>query len=64
MSGHNDAAQLLIDTINATGGLLTLADGRYAPRGDPDWIDLADAYLVACAEKEQAPVIDPTAQCG
>src|SRR5690606_31129624 len=54
---HKDATQLLIDTINATGGLLLRPDGTQAPLGDPDWLDLADAYLAACTEKGIDPVV-------
>jgi hypothetical protein len=61
MAVHKDAAQLLIETINATGGLLEFSDGTYAPRGDPEWIDLGEAYLAACAEKASTPVVAPTA---
>jgi hypothetical protein len=57
MSIHKDSAQILIDTINATGGLLEFSDGTYAPLGDPEWIDLGEAYLVACAEKASTPMI-------
>jgi len=59
MSTHRDAAQLLIEAINCTGGLVLLYDATYAPRADMDWIDLADAYLKACAEKGVEPVISP-----
>jgi hypothetical protein len=57
MSIRKDAAQMLIDTINATGGLLNFSNGTYAPLGDPDWIDLGEAYLAACAQKESTPMV-------
>jgi hypothetical protein len=52
-----DAAQMLIETINATGGLTSLESGLYAPVADPDWIDLAEAYFQACLEKAVEAVI-------
>jgi hypothetical protein len=42
------ALQQLVDTINATGGLVAADDGFLAPAADPEWIDLAPAYLNAC----------------
>jgi len=57
MKVPKDAAQRLIDTVNATGGLVGFVDGTHAPQGDPDWIDLGDAYLTACAEKGVSPVV-------
>lgn len=42
------ALKLLIDTIEATGGVVETETGNYAPVGDPDWIDLGDAYVAAC----------------
>lgn len=41
------AAQQLIDTIDATGGIIAYNDGTFAPVGEPDWIDLGDTYLTA-----------------
>ena len=52
-----NALQSLISTINATGGVLAFPDGTHGPCGDPDWIDLADAYLAACAETGATPMI-------
>ena len=49
------AAQLLVNTINSTGGCYRYPDGTTAPKGDPDWIDLGDAYLQACAELRKKP---------
>lgn len=51
------AAQRLLDTINATGGCLQYPDGTVAPQGDPDWIDLGEAYLAACAELGAVPIL-------
>lgn len=52
-----DCAQLLINTIHATGGMLSFEDGTFAPRADPEWIDLADPYFAACAEKGIEPEV-------
>jgi hypothetical protein len=52
------ALTLFIDTIEVTGGLVRLEDGRLYPAADEDWADLADAYLAACAEAGCAPLIN------
>jgi len=56
---QQDATQLLIDTVNATGGLVSFANGTYAPQREPHRIDLGEAYLSACAEKRVAPIVTP-----
>lgn len=35
-------------TIEATGGVQVDRSGFAAPKGDPEWIDLGEAYLAAC----------------
>jgi hypothetical protein len=57
MPTSEKSAHLLIETINAAGGLLRFADGTVAPACDPDWVDLGEAYLAACTETEQAPCL-------
>lgn len=52
-----DSADLLIETVNATGGLVSTRPFVYAPNADREWSDLADPYLVACVEKNVDPVI-------
>lgn len=52
-----DASDVLITTIVATGGLVPLANGLFAPAADHDWIELAEAYLHACDEKGLEPLI-------
>lgn len=42
-----DACQRLVETIDATGGVVRHEDGTHAPVADPDWLDLGDAYVVA-----------------
>lgn len=51
------ANQLLINTIDATGGLDGSDPGCLVPVADEDWHDLADAYLKACAEEGVDPVV-------
>jgi len=36
-----------VDTIIATGGLIRFANGTFGCAGDEDWLDLADAAIVA-----------------
>ena len=43
-----EALQALVDTVNATGGVTTGSNGRVMTIGDPEWLDLADAYVMAC----------------
>jgi len=47
----------LISTIENTGGIVGHEDGTFGPVGDPDWIDLADAYLAACKEEGRRPMV-------
>ena len=35
----------IIDTVQATGGLVRTPDGLHAPVADPDWIDLGECVL-------------------
>jgi len=57
MSDTRKSAELLVATIEATGGVVQLTDGTVAPQGDPEWIDLGEAYLLACAELQRLPVV-------
>lgn len=36
-----------VDTIIATGGLVRFADGTFGCAGDEEWLDLADAAMLA-----------------
>lgn len=47
----------LIDTIEATGGLLRDEHGQPRPLADEDWIDLGEAYLGACRALGREPMI-------
>src|SRR6266849_3294832 len=42
-----DALKALISTVQATGGLVHFSDGSYGCAADEEWLDLADAILVA-----------------
>ena len=37
----------LVDTVQATGGLVMYPNTTVAPAGDPDWIDLGDVVQAA-----------------
>ena len=47
MRTANDILEDLINTIEATGGIVWI-DGIAYPEGDRDWVDLADVYTEAC----------------
>lgn len=50
-----------INAVNSTGGVVaSIRKGTYsdiAPMIDPEWIDLGDVYLEACAVLEVKPLI-------
>lgn len=46
----------LVDTINATGGLVKNYNGFLAPAADEEWSDLADVYLDACKVLDRKPM--------
>lgn len=50
--------ETFIQTIEATGGISENEDGTFSPLADPDWIDLADAYLLACDQLKRPPKIE------
>jgi hypothetical protein len=50
------ALRRIVDTINSTGGIVKHADETHGCLADPDWIDLADAYLLACEALNIAPL--------
>ena len=52
------ALDAFIATVEATGGCVRDEGGSLAPAGDPDWIDLADAYLAACAVLGRTPMVE------
>src|SRR5712692_4908981 len=57
-----DALKALISTVQATGGLVHFPDGSYGCAADEDWLDLADAILVAkqTLENETGVVVELT----
>jgi hypothetical protein len=55
--GKNSAIARLISTIESTGGVVGYEDGTFGPVGDPDWIDLGDAYVAACNEAGRLPMV-------
>ena len=52
---ENFALRKFVETIEATGGVFDTGDGTLAPVGDPEWIDLGEAYIEACAELGRDP---------
>jgi hypothetical protein len=63
-SGSTDAVRKALDgfieTIEATGGCVQDETGSLGPAGDPDWIDLAEAYVRACTAIERTPLMERT----
>jgi len=55
------ALEAFVDTIEATGGIFRTWRGEWAPAGDQDWTDLAQAYLQAVRVLEREPVIQTEA---
>ena len=45
-----------VDAIEATGGVKRDRQGFAVPVGDIDWVDLGEAYLLACVALEREPV--------
>ena len=43
------------DTIEAAGGVALDQQGLYVPVGDPEWVDLGEAYLDACLALDRLP---------
>jgi hypothetical protein len=50
------ALKALVDSINATGGVVRSASGP-APVGDAEWLDLGLAYTLACDALGVGPMI-------
>lgn len=53
-----EALRRLVDTIEATGGIVLDDDGNYVPEADEDWVDLGEAYLAACKAIRIRPLVD------
>lgn len=57
MERRRRALLSLIDTIDSTGGIIEPAEGMWYPAADEDWVDLAEAYVEACAALDTTPKI-------
>lgn len=51
------AVRSLVDSINATGGIAYDRKGSPIPVGDPEWVDLAIAYLHGCRSLGVTPLL-------
>lgn len=58
MDPKDKALRALIDTIEATGGLMRDPKGTLVPVADDDWSDLASVYLDACEAMGITPKIE------
>ena len=52
-----DALAAFVHTIEATGGALGREDGTTVPACDEEWVDLGEAYLLACEALGWAPEV-------
>jgi len=50
------ALEKFVGTVEASGGILVNSKGHHLPAGDPEWLDLGDAYMDACAVLDRIPV--------
>ena len=57
MAAMRAALDAFIDTIEATRRLHPRRGRTVAPEGDPDWIDLGEAYVRACTAIGRTPLI-------
>jgi hypothetical protein len=57
MNEDANALDAFVKTIDATGGCVREPTGRVYPVGDPDWYDLAEAYLLACQQLDREAMI-------
>jgi hypothetical protein len=53
------ALMRFIDTLELNGGVFPDGQGEFAPVADPEWMDLADAYFMACQALGLTPCIVP-----
>lgn len=59
-----EALREFVKDIDQTGGLVKAdcdgsdAGGYFAPSADPEWVDLGDTYLKACAALNHTPVFE------
>ncbi len=57
MAAIRSALDTFIQTIEVTGGCIRDDYQIVAPAGDPDWTDLADAYVRDCTAIGRTPLI-------
>ncbi len=62
VAAMRSALDAIIDTIEASGGGIRGEDGLLSPEGDPDWIDLGEAYVLACTAIGRTPLIIETGE--
>jgi hypothetical protein len=46
---YRKVLEQFVRTVEAAGGVMRSESGCYEPLGDPEWIDIGDAYAEACA---------------
>lgn len=56
MKSLTEALEKFVNTVEATGGVVQTEVGLYEPRSDPEWIDLGDAYILACKALGKEPL--------
>jgi hypothetical protein len=57
--GFVNVCYALVQTIEATGGIEGNGENDdLAPCGDPEWVDLASAYLTACTALDVDPLVN------
>ncbi|MGH9691023.1 MAG: hypothetical protein ACRD4C_08100 [Candidatus Acidiferrales bacterium] len=47
LTPYKNALKSLLDTVQATGGLIAYSSGTFAPEAERDWIDLGDVIQQA-----------------
>ena len=55
LQGPNSGLVQFIDTVELTGGIVEGDEGELSPAADPEWPDLASAYLQACRDIGRVP---------
>ncbi len=58
------ALSAFVDTVEATGGVETHRNGLRSPAADVEWLDLGEAYVIACEALGRVPLIDGAPACG
>ena len=55
LNRDRSARDALIIVIEASGGIFDFGDGTSGPVAAPGWLDLTDAYRLACLEAGRIP---------